>query len=85
MAALADAGRSEEALAVAREHAALAAERGSLSMQAPILSRPLRAARPDAVPALKAAVAIARRGPMRRVLAYALGRSAADEAPGGPG
>ena len=74
VAALADAGRPEEALAVAREHAALAAERGSLSMQAPILVAAARALpAPEAVPELEVAVVIARRGPMRRVLAQALG------------
>ncbi len=73
VAALADAGRPDDALAVAARHALLAGNRGAYGMQAPILVAAARALpTAEAVPALEDAVAIARRCPMRRVLAHAL-------------
>jgi DNA-binding CsgD family transcriptional regulator len=73
VAALADAGRPEDALAVAARHARLAEERGAYGMQAPILVAAARALpTAEAVAALEHAVAVARRCPMRRVLAHAL-------------
>jgi DNA-binding NarL/FixJ family response regulator len=84
VAALADAGRPAEALAVAREHAAAAGARGSFGMQAPILVAAARALPTDqAIAALTDAVAVARRSPMPRNVAHALAALGAAQRRGG--
>jgi DNA-binding CsgD family transcriptional regulator len=84
VAALADAGRGDEARSVAAEHAALAGARGSLGMQAPILVAAARSLpTEDAIAALHDAVAVARRSPMPRNVAHALAALGAAQRRGG--